>query len=501
MNYLNKRLLKNTVGLLALLMLSYACTDNFSSINTNPNEPSQAATPFLLTSSQKNLADNYSGEFELGYFGNLYSQYWSQNQYTDESQYAFREGVVNDIWEDYYTALNTLQEIIRLNNEFPERYASYGDNNNQIAIAKILQAWTYQTLTDIYGDIPFEEALQGGENPSPAYNTQEEVYTGLLTMLTEASNSIDVDGTGFTSGDIFYEGDMAKWKKFANSLKMRVAIRIADQKPAVAQTAIQEAVSAGVFEDNEDNAEFGYLTSVPNNNPINEAYKDRDDFAASKPLIDLMKNYEDPRISAYAAQARADSVCSNFDCYEGFPYGMDGGRATTYKNENPWSRPGTLVREADFPAIFMLYDEVLFTLAEAKERGFLPTDPTTAAEYYDDAIDASMEYWGVTNASAITNYKNNVPYNSSNYKQVLGEQKWLALYMQGVQGWAEWRRLDFSGVLTPPVDGKLVDFPAPIAVRYPYPQDEENLNRTNLQEAIDRQGPDNQGTKVWWDVN
>lgn len=479
-------------GILALLVLTYACTDDFSSINTNPNEPSQASTPFLLTNAQKDLADNYWGEFELGYFGALYAQYWSQNQYTDESRYQFRENVVNNIWEDYYTTLNDLQQIIRQNRNNPDQTSGFGDPANQIAVAKILKAWTFQTMTDTWGAIPYAEALQGASNPSPAYSTQEEVYTGILQTLTEASDSIDVGGRGFTSGDVFYNGDMAKWKKFANSLKMRAAMRIADVKPGQAETAINEALDAGVMTSNDDNALFSYLTSVPNNNPINEAYKDRDDFAVSEPLLEVMNSNNDPRMPAYAAPTAGST-----DGFIGFPYGLEGGATSSIRNSGQYSRPSELVRSGDFPAIFMLYNEVEFLKAEAVERGFITGAPAT---FYQNGIRASMQYWGVTDQAAITTYIASNPYS---YPQEFAVQKWVSLYLQGIQGWAEWRRLDFTGVLVPPADGKAgVSFDAPIAIRYPYPSDEENLNSENLNAAIEAQGfsADNQGQKVWWDV-
>ncbi len=496
MKYLTNTIQKiAAIGLIALLGFSYGCTDNLSSVRDNPNEPSEASTTFLLTNAQKDLADNYYESELAGYFGLIYAQYWSQNQYTSESRYAFRASVVNDIWADYYTSLNDLQRIIEFNRQFPEEYAAFGNNANQIAVAKILQAWTYQTITDIWGAIPFEEDLGGSENPSPAYNTQEEVYTGIIRLLTEASDSISVNEPGFTSGDVFYGGDMAKWKKFANSLKMRAAMRIADVKPDQAETAVNEALEAGVMTSNDDNALFGYLAAVPNNNPINQAFKTRDDFRVSEPLVSTMESgVQDPRLPQYAAPVNGQST------YVGFPYGL-AQAATTSALRASTSKPSEKVRAADFPAIFMLYDEVLFLQAEAAQRGFITG---SAASFYEEAIRASMTFWDVTDQAAIDAYVADNPYNAGNWKQILGTQKWLAMYMQGIQGWAEWRRLDFENVLVPPVSGKLaVTFSAPIALRYPYPSDEKQLNGENANAAIENQGfsADDQGQKVWWDVN
>lgn len=500
MNYLSKSKYMIVAGLITIIAVSYACTD-LAEVNENPNQPSETQTPFLLTNVQKDLSDNYWGEFPLGYFGNLYAQYWSQNQYTAESRYDFRTSTVNNIWSGYYLALNDLQEIIRLNREFPDQYSVYGNNANQIAVAKTLKAWTYLTLTDIWGSIPFEEALGGRENPSPEYSSQEEVYTGAIQMLTEASDSINVDAGGFTSGDVFFGGDMEQWRRFANSLKLRAGMRIADVNPGQAETAVNEALDAGVMQSNEDNALFTYRSSVPNANPIYEAYIDRDDFAVSEPLVEFMTTNDDPRLPVYAAETSSNEV----DDYVGFPYGLAQGQAAAVPR-GEFSRPSERVREADFPAIYMLYDEVLFLQAEAAQRGFIAGD---AATLYEDAITASMEFWSNQSPSAevseadITNYIDANPYDAENWRQTLGEQKWLALYMQGIQGWAEWRRLDFEDILVPPVSGKLsVTFPTDIAVRYPYPNDEQNLNESNVEAAIENQGwaADDQGRLVWWDI-
>jgi hypothetical protein len=146
--------------------------------------------------------------------------------------------------------------------------------------------------------------------------------------------------------------------------------------------------------------------------------------------------------------------------------------------------------------------EVLFTMAEAVERGFMAGN---AADYYNMAISASMEYWaglgGETLDPAVVQayYTTNAPYDAANWKQSIGEQKWLGLYMQGIQGWIEWRRLDFTGVLVPPAAGPLVGDGIP--VRLTYPVSEQRLNKSSYDAAISRQGSDLLATPVWWDVN
>lgn len=507
--------MRNIINHIKALMLTglvftvSACED-FEEMNTNPNQPPVVPTSALLTSAQKQLMDHIWDEWHNGRFGMLYAQYWAANEYTDESRYQLRQNVNNNYWLYYYAGrdasltgdpngggIRDLQEIIRLNEESPEEFAAYGDTENQIAVARIMKAWMFQIITDIWGDVPYEEALQGSDNVSPAYTPQSEIYADLLNELTEASNQINVAESGFTSGDLIYNGDMEKWKKFANSLKLRVAIRMADVEPNTAGAAIQEAIAAGVFESNGDNALLPYQTSVPNNNPLNEDRKTRADFAVSEPLIDLLKAYNDPRIEDYAEPNENGE-------YVGLTYGLTQAQAGAIPN-SVVSQPSEEVLAPDAPGIFMEYSEVLFTLAEAVERGFIAG---TAADYYNQAIAASMQFWasqgGETIDAAVVQdyYTNRAPYNSANWRQSIGEQKWLALYMQGIQGWTEWRRLDFTGVLKPPAAGPLVDVgDAGIPLRVTYPVDEQNLNKSSYDEAVSRQGPDELGTHMWWDVN
>ncbi len=502
-----KRYLKSLalVGLAALALTLGAC--DITDLNENPNEPTTVTPPNLLTNAEVDIATNYWGAFTLGRFANLYAQYWTQNQYTDEDRYGYpsrRSGSLNAMWEDYYLALNDLQQIVRINEQTPGEVEGFGPNANQIAISKIMQAWTFQVMTDIWGPIPFTEALQGREsgNFQPSYTAQEDIYLGLLDSLTAASEMIDTEASALASGDIIYNGDMEQWKKFANSTKMRVAIRIADRLPDVAEAAINEAIEAGVFEEVDDAALVPFSTSPPYQNPIYENYEvsGRDDWAMPNSIIAPMLATDDPRLPAYATATPGGE-------YIGYTYGLPPGEAQARFQAGPFSRPSEAVREADAPAILMLYDEVLFIKAEAAQRGFIDGD---AAEFYREAITASVSYWDEVSATAsvsedeIDAFIDRVPYDASNWQQVLGVQKWLALYMQGIQGWSEFRRLDFEGILQPPPgDPGSEEFGVPIAVRLPYPNDETSLNGANVEEAVSNllDGPDDQGTKLWWDVD
>ena len=500
---------------LLFAVLVGACTDNFEEINTNPNQPPVVPTSALLTSAQKQLMDHIWNEWTNGRRGMQLAQYWSSNQYSDESRYAFRSSTSNNYWIYFYAGrgatdastpngggMRDLDEIIRLNEEFPEQNAgSFGTNDNQIAVARALKVWIMQIVTDTWGYAPYSQALQIEEYPNPAYDSQEEIYRTFLAQLTDANDRIELERLG-PAGDAIYSGDMMKWKKFVNSLKLRVAMRMADAAPDAAATAVAEAVAAGVMESNADNALFPYLPSAPNNNPLNEDFKTRNDFAVSNVLIDKLKELNDPRIGFYAAPT-TNSVAAGTPEYVGEVYGLDEIRAAATQDDAV-SQRSPQVLAADAPGIYMQYAEVAFLLAEAVERGFIGG---SAADYYNQGVTASMNYWndGSVDAAGIAAYlaQPNVNYAAQiaagePWNVVLGEQKWLSLYMQGIEGWSEYRRLDF-GILQMPADGPLEGTGIPL--RLIYPLDEQSANEQSYEAAVAAQGADELDTRLWWDVN
>lgn len=500
-NTINKLHRKSVIAgvlIIGLIVGANACKKSLSSVNNNTNTPKNATPTYLLTSGEEQLASEYWGTFPLGYFGNLYAQYWSEDQYTEESRYEYRQiAVVNGMFNNYYLALNTLQQIIRQNRKSPEKASAYGPNAGQIAVVQILKAWTFETLTDIYGSVPYKEALQGASNPSPKYSSQQEIYAGIIDTLKSASQALKGMTTAINSGDVFYSGDAQKWRKFANSLIMRVAIREADAAPNKAKAAFQFAYNNGdikAMTSNEDDALFHFQPNQPYDNGIYDNYgpQGRDDWGVATTLMKFMNKNNDPRRGAYAQPA----VNGGSKKYHGFPYGLNPANAGVWRTSKPWSRPSKRVISADAPAILMTYSETLFNEAEAAQRGWISANP---AQLYKEAIMASMKYWDVPKNEATT-YINNHPYQPNNWRQNLGRQKWVALYMQGLQGWSVYRRLDF-GLLTPPVDGCIFCFETKTPVRIPYPVQESSLNDKHRKAAMQAQGfsKDDQGQRLWWD--
>ena len=487
--------MNKNIFLISGLMVAIAftgCREDFEEINTNPNEPTTVSTGFLLTSAQKRIMDENMDSFWGSRRGMQLSQFWSSNQYSNESRYQFREDVTNGSWRDFYAGvLQDLQQIINLNTDSPEDVGGYGDNGNQIAVATVLQAWTYQLLTDAFGPIPMTEALAGTENLSPAYDSQQAVYSALVSMLSGAVAQMDAGAPG-PNGDQVYGGDMAAWATFANSLQLRVAMRMSDVDPAGSKSAGESAIAGGVIMSNAENAVFPYIDAAPNNNPVNEANKTRNDFAASNTMIDFLTGLNDPRMSIYYTASAADGL------FVGEVYGLDEANAALTPDAVV-SQPGATVLAGDYPGVFMDAAQVSFLLAEAAERGWAGAGDAEAN--YNAGVMSSFEFWGAEGAADYL-AQADVAYGSAagTFSERIGRQKWVALYMQGQEAWAEYRRMDF-GVLLPCADGALGG-DGGVPSRMTYPLDEQTLNGASHAAGVEALGgADALDSKLWWDVN
>ncbi len=475
------------------LMLLASCTDGFEDLNTNPNQPIEVPTSSLFTGAERELVRSIFGNHQdlvgIGIPPMIYAQQVAGLRGGSDNIYAIVE---DDFSEIYNRGLRDLEEIIRLNTDEATvaLAALSGPNVNQIAVAKILKAWAYHNLTDVWGDIPYTQALKGQEYALPEYDTQEFIYMDLLNELTEASDMIDVNA-GDISGDIIYGGDMAKWQKLANSLKMRVGLRLSEVAPTVASTAISEAFLAGVLSSNDDNASYKFLESAPNNNPWFYRFElSVPNYGVASTLVDMMESVNDPRLDAYADTSFNADMGGGF---VGMPVGLDIASGSGISDFAVSWPDATNLLSSTSPFMIMTYSEVLFILSEASERGWITGSAST---YYEEAITASIEQWGITDATSISDYlaQGSVAYDVANPLKSIGEQKWISFFMQGVQSWSEWRRLDYP-TLEIAEDAVISDIPR----RKGYPPSEINLNKANYDIAVGRQGPDNLLTRVWWD--
>ena len=287
---------------------------------------------------------------------------------------------------------------------------------------------------------------------------------------------MDGSADSFGSADFIYNGDATKWLKFANSLKLRMAMRVKDG------AKVAEAVAGGVFTSNADNAAFAFTASDPYANPLweNLVRSGRHDLVVADTFVDAIAPLNDPRAPIYMAD--------NLTPYVGGPYGANNAFGG-------FTHLGEIFHQPDFEGVIMDYAEVEFLLAEAAARNL--GGVTGAETHYNDAITASIEYWDPSADAAAYIAQGSVAYDAANWEQSIGMQKWFALYSRGFEGWASWKVFGYPNLVAPATAVAVVNGQVP--TRYVYPADESSRNGDSYDAASTAIGGDKLTTKVFWD--
>ena len=464
-----------TAAAAALVIAS--CTSDLSSLNVNSKAPEQVPAGALIANSTVSLTDYLTSvNVNLNNFI-LWSQHWTQTTYTDESNFLYngRDVKGNTFDAMYATVLRDLSDARKFIEADDKLLASY--KVNQLAIVEVMEVYTYHVLVDIFGDVPYSEAI--GDDVTPKYDNDAEIYTDLVSRLLAAHSVLGGDN-GLGSYDLIYGGDSDSWKKFAASLALKLAIRAADVNPS-AQSVASAAVAAGVFTSSSDNAMLSYTSSPPNTNPLWDdlVQSGRADFCAANTFADVLNGLNDPRRGSYFR---------NLDSAGGV-IGAAYGLASSYANH---SQPGDALEDATRAAALMDFTEVEFLLADAAARGW--SVGGTAADHYAAAVTSSIEDWGgsATDAAAYL-AQTDVAWDATMWKERIGVQKWIAMYTRGNEAWATQRMYDY------PAMNVAVEALISTPTRMSYGIDEYSLNGTNV--AAARGGNDDQMGKVFWDAN
>lgn len=461
-----------------------ACSDDLSEVNVDTKAPTEVPADVLFSNATKNLIDQMvSTNVNTGIF-KLVAQYWTETTYTDEANYNLVERDINGAqWIILYrNVLKDLEEAKMILNENPDSSLSEGQIQNRLAMIEVLQVFTWHVLVDTFGDIPYTEALDL-QNSTPVYDDDAAIYADIVTRLDSAISQLTDGAGGFGTADYLYNGDAGQWSKFANSLKLRLALRYANVDDTKAAQMATEAIAAGVFESHADNASMTYEASAPNTNPIWEdlVQSGRADFVAANTLVDRMNSLDDPRRNDYFAQNLGAGV------YDGGTYGANGntqGNSTIYSER---------FEDPTLEGVILDYTEVEFLIAEAAARGYISEDAET---HYNEAITSSILYWDGTEAEANAYIAQPaVAYSQTNWIEKIGVQKWIALYNRGFEAWSSWRKLDFPKLPNAAQSG------LPVPLRFTYPVSEATLNGANWEAASSAIGGDEQQTPVFWDQN
>lgn len=461
------------------LVLFMGCDKDFEEINNNPNDPIAVPSGLLTADVVFNAGNTLYSTFVGGDMGSCWAQHWGKVQYNDEERYQPRGSVIEvtvwkTIYEDVISDAKTMQTL-----------AEEEGNDNMKGVALVMQAYGYSLLTDVFGSIPFSEAIRADEGIfSPKYDTQEEVYTGILAMLDEANSLFSADGgTILANSDILYGGDYSKWQKFANSLKFRSLMRISGKVNVASQ--LQALTSQPMFSSNSDEAKLIYLANDPSANPIFETivFGNRAEFKVNSVMVDMMAGINDPRLPIYAAPNEDGEI-------RGKPAGIENVPNDDYNYSNV-SPIGSAYLQATAPGYFLSYSELQFLMAEAAHKGYISGSAET---YYQNGVSASFSANGLSQADADAYLaQGTVAYTQATGLQKIAEQNWLGLFCQGIEAWTEWRRTGYPA-LQPAIEAVINEIPS----RFTYPSIEQSVNKANYDAAVSGQGADLLTTKVWW---
>jgi hypothetical protein len=531
-------------GLFLLVSLLSSCTKDFEELNTNPNSPVDVPAINILTNAEVNsIGRQLGGWMQHTYLG-PWSQQWCKVQYIDEDRYMPRD-MSGEFQAPYTSELKNLAIVI-------SKAEGEEENPKLAAAAKVLRAWTYLYVTDVWGDVPYSEALQGFEKDgdlTPKYDKQSDIYTGLLTELEQANVALTGSVPFATSGDLIYGGDPLLWKKFANSLKLRILNRAAGTPyshtynmagggtstttagaAALSTADAQIAAILGnqsanpVFSSNDDNAYIVY-PGLPYRNPIFNTLYTRTDQGISETMVDWLVARNDPRIHIYA-QPTPNSQATPPLKYVGW----QNGREVTSAPFPSISLLGTAVAyDENAPLYIITYEEVEFIKAEHYLR---VGNDAAARAAYEAGIAASMERWGcedggmvypswgktdITTAAtgqavdyAVYLAQPTVAWAGTNDNkfQLILEQKWASIFGQGIEAYTEVRRTGFPArVFEYELGGAYYpNLGIPIRVQYALSEDTyntDNVEAARVDQKIERI---NEGmfstngiqSQVWW---
>ncbi|KAA6329776.1 hypothetical protein EZS27_021448 [termite gut metagenome] len=467
---------------LAVLPLLSACTDKFEEFNEEQKKPSIVAGESLFSNAQKDLIDQISSTNVNRNIFKLWTQYWTETTYLDESNYDIvTRNIANNTYQYYYRrVLKDLLEAETIINatEYPLD-PSPKIKENKLHIIELVRAYSFQQLVDIFGAVPYTEALDI-DNVYPAYESGDAIYKDLISKVDAAVKGLDANYGAFGAADLYYGSDISKWIKFGNALKIKLGITLADYDKSLAESTILSGVNGGAFTSSQDDALFSYLQASPNFNPLYEDIiaSGRNDFVPTNTIIDIMNTLEDPRREAY------------FTLYNGNYVGGSYGYASDYLSH---SHIAPAICAPDFEGILLTYGEIQFYLAEAAARGFAV--PQSAEVYYKEAVKESFAFWGI---QGVEDYlaKAEVKYNQANWQELIAVQEWLALYTRGLEGYTTWRRLDYPRLNV----AQLISTESDIPTRFTFPVNEQTLNKLKYDEATKLIGSDLLTTRIFWDV-
>jgi hypothetical protein len=475
--------------LAAVLCLPFACTKNFDEMNTNPNAPTVVpATNVFLRATTSVIGTLFGERLDIYYAGS----YAGQTAAIGLGDYEYRVDINNSIWRSMYIAMTYFVDAARL--------AQAEGNTNLYAAALTLKAYTAQQTTDMWGKIPYSDAFKMNDGIIyPKYDEQHDIYLQILDELKEAADTFN-NGTGdLGAGDWIFKGDVMKWKKFCNSIRLRVAMRMSFKDETTAKSVIADVLgnpdTYPIMTDNSDNAYFWWPGVSPDQEPwfVRMGALDgnkKDQYRTNSVMVEYLKANSDPRLPVYVDK-------NKYGVYNGYKFYYGQTRDTMNNGNNVSFIADRFGNNPAGFSPFMNCSEVYFIKAEAYARNLVSGDARAA---YETGITKSCQENGVAD-DEITTFlaQPEVAWDSGTTPNIkkIALQKWLSLFKQSVEAWSESRRTDTPLMESVSENYALKHNRPPF--RMPYADEEKSLNKDNF--PLDVVEDDIfYGTQMWWDT-
>ncbi len=475
------------LSLLVMISICSGCKKDVLDINQNPNDPESVDVKYVLPSAESFLAYTMGNQLQI--MGGLWSQYWTQGpnagQYNDEDAYLYKTTDADRPWTQLYAG--TLKDL-----NFIHEQSIKDKQNNYAAVALFLEAYTYQVITDAWGDVPFTEAVGKTDNLFPKFDKQELIYGAIDKKIDEGLALIDPLGATPGADDIIYGGDMELWTKFANTLKLKIYLRQIYKNPSIS-SKISSLMSSAPFLGDGESATVIYSNNKLNQNPIfttNNAIGVDYNLLASASSISLLDSIGDPRIADYYLPN------DNAGVFAGIMQG-NGRLLPSPQSNGDYSFLGEEVVGATAPVYLMSSWESLFLQAEANARGLGTGDGQLE---YEQAIELSWANWTNSAAAIATDLPTYLTHPFVDYTTASGvenkvkfilNQKWIAMNgTQNFESWTELRRTGYPNFLKTSASSILPSGIFPSRLLWP---DAEVTTNPNVPSN------NNVEVKVWWD--
>lgn len=531
----------------AAVMGSTSCSD-FGDVNIDPEHLNEGNVPLemLFTNAQHQALGS---DWDVWRNGCIYAAQWMNHvasfNWQGYAMYQWSDGYSAAYWDGVYSgdrgAIRDVTNVLMQWKEDPTHEIDY-------QIARIMRVYVMHRMTDLYGDIPYTQAGQPREYSYPVYDRQQDIYMDMLNQLNEAQAALKGAGTApMSSHDVYYQGNTDKWAKFANSLMLRIAMRMTKVDPATAETWVKTAVNNGLFASNEDNAMLLHTNAVTTNDTSEPyakiyAHEDRGNFFVNKFFIDILKETKDPRLSLIATVCEDPRISvqegSNFqygntdpEVQQGFDDGFDDDKTSdwfignqpgyeAFKDQEYLdsyrSKYSTINRytysNPTSPTFICTYAQTQLLLAEAALRGWVSGSAQT---YYENGVRAAMEQFAqFPNATALYNqyltsdavnqYLAENPFDAAKGYEQINTQYWINCFCDEYETFANWRRSGYPEMdpaWDPAHPYTNSDTGGTIPRRFRYPSTESSVNMANYNEAVGRlNNGDRFTSRVWWDV-